>query len=275
MVVEINGSSEISQPKYWQRVGLRVREAWKMHQVSGQLAKGPDSWRNVPQHTLVQVARDGILGRWIGLPDSVISDAEMGSALHDYNKKQEITAIREANKTSVSPLAALRAEHERSEQLLRNAGFSEKVIRFAGSVGGDTPQLLEVQRILDQETISDEDWAFLIVHYIDDCSIGSDWVKPSEAGNSGRRINIIDYRERENRANPTYEKLGQEVTQELSKYPEFQGMSGLEVWSMISHRIEQRLAERIYEKRGETIERHLIPELVDKKIREEIALFAS
>ncbi len=255
--------------RFWANMGLSVRDGMKMHRLSGQLEKGPDSWRNVPQHCLVQVARAETLGRWVGLPDPLIADMKMGSFLHDFAKKQEITITREANTSGGSPLSAVNAEHEKSESLLRQVGFNNRIIRLAGSVGGLVPQLTETQRILDKTTLSDDELAYLIVHYVDDCSIGSDWVKPSVVDEDGS-INIIDYRARGLRANSTYNIISQEVTEELSGYPEFEGMDNIEAWSLVSHRIERRLAERISETTGETLDPYFIPELVDQKIREAI-----
>lgn len=259
-----------NKARFWARMGLSVREGITMHQVSGQMTKGPDTWRNVPEHCLVQVARTETLGRWVGLPDSLIAEMKVGSVLHDYHKKQEITATRQANQTGTSPLAAVNAEHKKSESLLKAAGFNDRIIRLATSAGGLVPQLVESHRILDKPILSDDDWAYLIVHYVDDCSIGADWVIPTLVGTDGKRVNIIDYRANALKANSTYSKISQEVTAELLAHPVFGGMTNLDAWSMTSHRIEQRLAQRISERTGEAIDPLTIPELVDQRIREAI-----
>ena len=262
-----NITQDSKATRFWASVGLKVKEGFKMHQKSGQLAKGPDSWRNVTKHCLVQVARTETLGRWLGLSGTLIDEMKLGAFLHDFDKKQEMIAIRQVNRTGASPLAAARAEYQKGEDLLRNAGFSSSVRRLASSAGGDAPQLIETQRILDKEGLSDEDMAYLIAHYVDDCSIGSDWVKPSKAEEDG---NIIEYRAKGNKANPIHERISQEITAELSRYPEFGGMNNVDAASLVSHQIEQRLAQRIKERTGEDIDPLTIPELVDQKIREAI-----
>lgn len=260
--------------QFWVRESLGVLSAMRMHRVSGQIEKDPETrnrpWGNVTEHCLVEAARVEVLGRWIGLPPSIITEVKVGAVLHDFSKKQEIIVTKEANTSGASLLSVLEAEHAKSGHLLKEAGFSDKIVRLSGSAGGLVPQLVESQRILDKPILSDDDWAYLLVHYIDDCSIGSDWVKLSTVEEGGERINIIDFRARGNKANPTYEKVSQEATQQLQEYPEFEGMSNIDASSFVSHQIERRLAERIYEKTGELVDPYLIPELIDQKIREAI-----
>lgn len=254
--------------RFWAGVGFRVREGMKMHQATGQLEKGPDSWRNVTEHCLVQVARSEALGRLIGLPEDLIEDMRMGSILHDFDKNQEITVTREADRRGESSLSAVRSENQRAEELLEAAGFSSRVRRLASASGVYAPQLIEAQRILDQKSLSDEDLAWLIVHYVDDCSIGTDWVL---RGQEGR--NIIDYRMEQNKAKADYAKISQEISRELSDHPKLGQMNLYDAAAFVSHQIEQRLVQRIKERTGEVVDPFTIPELVDQKIRESIEKF--
>lgn len=258
------GSERDRKVSYWQKVGLYVREGYKMHRVTGQLDRGPNNWRNVTEHCLVQVARSETLSRWIGLPEDMILNIRMGAILHDFDKKQEITVTLQANRTGMSPLAAVRAEEKKAEILLTTAGFNDRVRRLTSASGGDAPVLFEAQRILDQDTLSDDDLAFLIVHYVDDCSIGTDWVLPTQESR-----NIIDYRMQQNKAKIDYNIIGQEIACALSPHPKLGGMHNLDAASFVSHQIEQRLAQRIRETTGEEIDPLTIPETVDQKIREE------
>lgn len=162
---------------YWAKMALSVRNALLMHRVSDQMTKDPKTrerpWGNITEHCLVEVARVEVLGRWIGLPEDLVLDMKRGAILHDFPKRQEIEATREANQNGTSPLAAVKKVQAESEQILIDAGFDERVRRLA-SGSGYAPQIIEAQRILDKSFLSDDDWACLIVHYIDDCSIGSD-----------------------------------------------------------------------------------------------------
>ena len=136
-MIESQSGNQIEGQKrrYWAGVGFRVREGMKMHQATGQLGKGPDSWRNVTEHCLVQVARSEVLSRLVGLPEDLVEDMRMGAILHDFHKKHEITATRQANENGTSPLAAVRSEQKKSEDMLRAAGFISRVIRLASSSG--------------------------------------------------------------------------------------------------------------------------------------------
>lgn len=259
--------------RYWARVGFSVKEGIRIHQASGHLTKHSESlkraWGNVTEHCLVEVNRAEVLGRWVGLPDDLISDIKIAAVLHDFYKKQEITATRQANENRTSPLAAVRSEQKEAEKMLRTAGFSSRVIRLASSPGEDASQLIETKRILNQENLSDEDLAYLVCHYVDDCSVGSDWVRPSYTDGDGHRVNIIDYRAEENKSKPTYGKISEEIREELKGSP-FEGMNNHDVMALVSHQIEQRLVQRIKDRTGEVVDPLAIPELVDQKIRKDI-----
>lgn len=262
---ELISQEERQKRKYWANVGLRVRDGFRMHRVSGQLEKGIDSWRNVTEHCLVQVARVETLAKWVRLPEDLIADMKTAAVLHDFDKKQEIWATREAEKADNSPLAAYKAQAQESLSLLQKSGFSKRVIKLATSTGGHAAQLFDTKRILDQEELSDEDLAYLICHYVDDCSVGSDWVRP----------NIIDFRAEENKAKPAYVKISEEIGQELEGHPLFSGMNNHDAMAVVSHMIEQRLANIIAQKTGETVDPLEIPEMVDQRIRVAISKVSS
>lgn len=253
--------------RFWAGVGFKVREGIKMHQRTGQLRKGPDSWRNVTEHCLVQVARSEVLGRLIGLPENLMEDIRMGAMLHDFDKKQEITVTREANRRGDSPLFTVRIAHLRDDVLLESYGFNDNVRRLASASGIDAPQLVEAQSILDKKSLSDEDLAWLVVHYVDDCSIGSDWIQQGEKGK-----NIIDYRMEQNKTKVDYVKISQEISQGLVGHPKLGNMNLYDAGAFVSHQIEQRFAQRIKEKTGEDIDPLAIPQLVDQKIKESIEM---
>lgn len=262
-------SQEVQKRYYWMKQGLSVREGMKMHRVFGQLEKGPDSWRNVPQHCLVQVPRVGILGEWIGLPQDLIADMKMAADLHDYRKKQEIAAIKQAEANGSSTVRAVSEWSEESNRLLQEAGFNERTIIHAGSQGGQAFELLETKTILDKTNLDPEDLAYLVCHYVDDCSVGSDWVRPSYIDENGYRANIIDYRSEENKAKPAYRKISEEIGEEL-RGSSFEGINNHDAMAIVSHMIEQRLAQVITQVTGEVVDPLQLPELIDQKIREAI-----
>lgn len=113
--------------------------------------------------------------------------------------------------------------------------------------------------------------AYLICHYADDLSIGSNWVTPSRIDERGTRVNIIDDRAEGNKAKPEYTTISQEIGQELGQGdPMFVRMDTHDAMALVSHMIERRLTEIIRQKTGEVIDPLCLPELVDQKIREAI-----
>ncbi len=275
---ELENQSRINQRGYWLKIGLSIRDGLRMHQVTGQMYKDPDSgkrpWGNVTEHCLVQVARVETLGRLMGLPEELIADMRMGAVLHDFSKKQEIEATREADREGRSPLAAVKEKQVISEALMREKGISNRIIYLANSTGGYTPALIETKRILEKEELTDEDLAYLICHYADDLSIGSDWIVPNRVSRvdiTGKRVNIIDDRAEENKAKSTYFTIGKEIREELSvRCPEFTGMDHHDVMAVLSHQIERILSQTIVQRTGKAIDPLKIPELVDEGIRQKI-----
>ena len=256
---------------YWARMALSVRQGLAMHLVSEQMTKTPGTqerpWRNVTEHCLVEVARAEVLGEWLRLPKDLIMDIKLGAVLHDFSKRQEITVTRKANQNNDSPLDAVKVVQTKSDEMLITAGFNNRVRRLASASGGYAPQLVEAQRILDQSTLSNDDLAYLIVHYVDDCSIGADWVKSSQVDNHGKRINIIDYRTQGDKSKSDYRLIDQEIAVELANHPKLGGMNPHNAMAIVSRQIEERIAEHIIQRTGEDIDPLRIPELVDEKIR--------
>lgn len=272
-MIEVQPANQTGDQKtrYWASVGFRVREGFKMHQVTGQLDKGPDSWRNITEHCLVEVARAEVLGRWLGLPEGLIAEVRTAAFLHDYDKNREIAVNRAARAIGGPVYDALEEQAQESDDLLRSYGFNERVVRFASAAGGLAPQLFEVKRILDQPEITEDDWAYLLVHYVDDCSMESKWVPQNRVDETGRSVNVIDDRAEENKKKGAYAQITKENEDKLKGHPFFEGMNNFDAMAVVSHQIEQKLAQRIQEITGEVVDPLAIPELVDRKITEDIA----
>lgn len=291
-------SGDTKRTMYWFRVGLGVREGLRMHHVSGQILVDPDinaQYRqlrktpgvseeiktelrrkrrplgNITEHCLVQVARVKTLGEWLGLKEEVILDMKMGAILHDAFKIQEIMQMRAAEKRGESPLAASKAQSAEDDRILQGAGFNARTLWLANSSGGQAAAMLETQRILGKPVLSDEDYAYLINHIVDDCSVNFDCIRPSWTDPTGKQTNIIDFRAEESKSKPGYRKVSEEIVKELQDDPVLGGMNTYDAMAMVSHQIEQKLAAAIYSKTGEMVNPLAIPELVDRKIQQDIA----
>lgn len=262
-----SGPEEIKKRQYWFKVGLSVRKGFELHKLTGQLDEG---WRNIPEHCLVQVARVETLGKWLDLPVELVSDMKMAAFLHDFDKIKLVTALKRSLVTGESPLL-LENELEREKDKLLKLNFNARIARLAQSQGTHAPEMFECYRVLSQKRIENNYLAYLCNHYVDDCSISSNWVVKSKFDENGKLVNVIDIRAAGNKANPLYTKIDAEIEKQFEEHPFFKGMANPEAQAVISHLIEERLALEIKDRTGEYIEPIQLPELVDQKIRSAIS----
>ena len=132
---------------------------------------------------------------------------------------------------------------------------------ISGAVGHTS--LEETIRILAQNDFSDADLAYLAMHYIDDYTIGNDWVVSAEEVD-GKTVNAIDRRSEGSVTNPRYAKLYTEAMRR------FGGETLATVECRVAHDAEDALAKRIRNHRGITIDPVRLPEYVDEIIRQKI-----
>lgn len=245
--------------KYFTNIGLQMREALKLHKKAGlwERNNGKRDWGNVSEHCLVEVARVDVFAEKLNLPEDLKNDLKIAAALHDFFKKGEKEIV---TSEGLSWDSFEKASEESTRQM-REAGFSERVIRLANSVGHES--LLETESILKKESLSLEDISYLILHYVDDYTIGSDWVKPVEEIN-GKQVNNLDFRVNKNEANPRYAKLNEEGRKK------FAGETTFEAQRRIGHLVEEKLASIITEKIGLTITPKELPQFIDKEIQSKI-----
>lgn len=284
-----NLPDRVKKTIYWSRVGIGVRKGLKMHWQTGQLfppdkkaeylrlLKNPaipqevkmqsGPWRNITEHCLVQVARAETLARWIGLPEDVIKDIRTAEILEDYSKRREMEKTKKAE--GGSPLEAYKKHVKEASDQLREAGFSVRVIYFTNSPGGHVSELLKTREILEKKDLSANDWGYLIVHYIDDCSIDSDCILPMQTDPTGVQKNIVDFKSEQNKAKAAYGKILEEIGEEL-KGTVYEGRHNQDVMTELSHEIERRLARRIFKKTGIKVNPFSIPEIIDLRINESI-----
>jgi len=246
---------------YFGNLSRQTFNELKLHSQVGlwERVDGKRDWGNVSEHCLVEVARINVLGRALGLPEDVQKDLTKAAALHDFFKKgeKEIVVAR-----GLSWEAMEEAEAE-SEKRLQEAGFSERVVRLAGAVGHNSLQ--ETQRILAQDTFSADDTAFLVMHYVDDYTVNSDWVQPTEVQPDGRGINNLDRRMDKNEANSRYAILNEAGRQH------FNGETSFQAQRRIGHMVEGRLADLLTQQTGQSVEPLRLPEFVDDGIKAAIA----
>ncbi len=246
--------------RYFIRLGLSVREALKLHKKVG-LWERKDSkrdWGNVSEHCLAEAARVDVLADKLGLSDEIKRDLVVAAAVHDFFKKGE----KEIVSTEGLTWDSFEKATEESTRQMREAGFSERIVRLANAVGHDS--LKETETILKEEQLTQENTAYLVLHYVDDYAIGSDWADPAEMSSDCNKINSFDKRIDSNEANPRYARLN-EGGREY-----FNGETTFEAQRRIGHLVEEKLTTLLSEKTGQIIDPKELPQLIDAEIKKEI-----
>jgi hypothetical protein len=248
---------------FFRHLGFSVREALKLHKEAGLWAKkeGKRNWGNVSEHCLVEVARADVLADKLNLPEDIKRDLIIAAALHDFFKKGEQKIVSAEGLT----WASFEKASQESTRQMRETGFNERTIHLANSVGHGS--LLETENVLNKDSLSPEDIAYLVLHYVDDYSIGSNWANPNELSSDGNQINDLDRRMNKNEANERYAQLNQKG----KKY--FNGATTFGMQRRIGHLIEERLATLIAERTGQVIDVKNLPQLVDAAIKTKIEEF--
>lgn len=258
-MTEIPSSNfEAKKVQYFAKLGFQTREALKQHKIAG--LWGTD-WENVTKHCLVQVARGSELADALRLSTQIKKELMLAAQLHDVNKKDEITAARAAYEKKASVWEAFEQATQHKNAQLRVAGFSDAVIRLANAAPyGSIP---EAELLLNKEELEENDIAFLILHYIDDISIGDDWVKPA-AEEDNKTINQLDRRLRPPPTSTMHAQLNEEGR------IHFAGQTVWEAAYNVGRKIEERLAKMVSQEVGREINPRALPEFIDQKIKASI-----
>jgi len=247
---------ENKKTEFFVKTGLSVREAFKMHKEAGLWGEGEEDWRNVSEHCLVESARVSVLAEKLGLSEDIKKDLILSAALHDFFKKEEIKSY---EMEGMSWINYKKAEDKASE-LLKKKGFNDRIIRLVGSIGGIS--LAETESILKKDNLSQEDIAFLVLHYVDDYTSGSDWVQPSEITGDKKIINSLD--RRVSACVDRYSLLNEEGKSV------FNGESTYSVQLRVGHEVERRIASILNAKNNSDMIPEDLPYLIDQEIRAKI-----
>ncbi len=251
---------EHKKTQFFASLGFRVRDAITLHQQQGLLQKtdGTRDWGNVTEHCLVEVARVEVLAELLQLPEDVKRDLVMAAAAHDALKREELKLIAQ----HVSPWQGTIEASRMTERALREAGFSERVVRLAESVALEP--IPEVESILTQDEPGNDDAAFLVQHYVDAYTINNEWAKPAATTDDGHRRNDLDRRVDKNESNEKYRKVNEEGRQY------FNGETGYEAQRRVGHHVEQGLSRLIKKRTSIDINPLDLPEYIDNEIRKKI-----
>lgn len=251
---------DFKKREYFFKLGLQVREALKLHRANGlwERVGGERDWGNVSEHCLVEAARARAFADKFGFAEKTRDDLVMAAALHDFHKKQQ-KLITQANGLSLDSFLLAEGEEDR---LVKEAGFNDNVIRYLKSLGDNAMKGVEL--VVNQAELTEEDLAFLAMHYIDDYTINSDWALPAEINQQGNKVNNLDRRVDKNEANLQYQKLNEDSRRLYG------GETGYQVQRRLGHAVEARLAKALAEKSGQKIDPLDLPEIIDEQIKKRI-----
>ncbi len=222
---------EPEREAYFRKLLIAARTELKIHQDAGLWGEkgSKEDWRNVTEHCAVEAARVGVIGELVGLSPDVQQDLATAAWLHDAGKKEEL-ALARSNGMSFESFVI---SEQRARERLTTAGYSDRIVRLSTSVGVGV--LSETETILAKPSLSDDDTAFLIMHYIDDITSDSKSIRPAEFISDGTVINDLDRRIDKNQANQNYTRLNEEGKEHFS------GKSSFQMQREIGHKVEDRL----------------------------------
>lgn len=240
---------------YFVSLGRQAGEGFRLHKVAGLQDRNSDrekEWGNVSEHCLAEVARVDQFATLLQFPEDLRKDLKIAAAAHDFFKKGEKEIVGKILTWDRFEKASAEAT-----QKMQKAELNERVIWLVNAVGHGS--LSETQEILEKEELTPEDIAFLVMHYVDDYTIGSEWVEKAEVLPGGQIVNALDRRVAKNRKNEQYIVLDEEGR----RY--FDGETTFTMQERIGHQVEDRLSALVG--KGEAKD---LPMFIDAKIREAI-----
>lgn len=252
---------ELQKRRYFANTAVKVKSAFKMHKGEGlwERVDGKRDWGNVSEHCLVEVARGQIFADLLGFSPDLSRELMLAAGLHDFFKKGE----KEIATASGLSWEAFDEAGRKSSEKLQEAGFSPRVVRLSGSVGHTS--LSETEDILKKETLTQDDEAYLAMHYIDDYTVNAEWAAPASIDSDGKKVNEIDKRIDRNAANERYAKLNEEGRQH------FNGETAFQAQGRIGHLVEERLAQVINARNNLSVAPLDLPEYIDGLIKAKIS----
>lgn len=228
---------ELSKEKtrYFSKLALEnlksARLLWA-GEALGKNRQGLDIWRNVSEHTLVQTAGCGELGRALNLPEESVRKLELAAMGHDWDKKYQSTGLRAINQRITSGQLTeeeagkvkydfFEQSEEHSVQGMRQKGIPEDIIRIASADGHPA-----LPRMMDPNCTIEEK----ILHYVGSITDESNIVPLDQ------RVDNLERNERYKAMN----EYGRQV-------PWTGGKTLYELQREVGHQIEKELVARLLE----------------------------
>ncbi|MFA6524247.1 MAG: hypothetical protein WC264_02645 [Candidatus Paceibacterota bacterium] len=249
---ELKTKSEFEQKKskYFISLGFRVREVLELHKLYNLWGEKDtkEDWRNVSEHCLVEVGRVKKFAEILNFSEETKNNLILAAGVHDFYKRYEVEETAKAGRTWDS---YEKVSKEGTEKMYK-AGLSPKVIYLANAPGHYSS--LAVMEVLNHQKLSENDIAFLVMHYVDDYTIGSDWAKKGQ----------LELRIQHNEANSQYTILNEEGR----RY--YNGKTTFETQREVNKIVAEKLLFFLQENSQNITDSEDIPLFIDEKIKEEI-----
>jgi hypothetical protein len=259
-------SSDKSKTRYFSHLAGSLKSAMRLHYEQGLWERTPEGtrdWGNVTEHCLVEAARVGVMADQLGLQPETKRDLQLAAGLHDFYKKGEVQLMKARGLSWESYDEA----GQKSTEIILAAGFSERVAYLASSVGHST--LNTTEALVTKPDLTEDDKAYLAMHYCDDYTVDAQWALPAEADGFGNRINDLDRRMDKNNANKRYEVINEAGREH------FNGERSYDAQRRVGHLVEDRLAGLMGEQMGIAFDPIDLPVVIDNQIRADIVGFVA
>lgn len=222
---------------YWQQRSLSHLREMRAAKLAGLFPK-KEGWRNVVEHELVEAEAADVLGEAVGLAEIERKSLYSSALLHDVYKRREREAFKQKG------AEAAQETDEKQAAFLESLGYTKEVAELTQLAGGySLAHFLEDPSTENLVLKKDLPLADLILHYVDDITLGSDLVPLKE------RIAYVKekYKEEDEKGKELYGgRLPSDVSYEVSRQiqKKLAGIIGVDAETLpnwIKRKIEERI----------------------------------
>lgn len=189
----------IGKTGYFARLAARNLSSAKQLRTGGVLGKGPDIWRNVSEHTLVQTAACDILAEELGLAQDSRKNLGLAAMAHDWDKKFQTIGLKKINgqvesgEVSEEEGGKLKFDffeesEEHSVEGMRKNGIPEQIIKIASADGHPA-----LPRMTDPSVTIEEKVLHYVGSIVDENDIGPLDVRIDKLESNARYSMMNDY----------------------------------------------------------------------------------
>ena len=178
--------------KFFIKLAKETRDVLLMHEKYGLWEKDESGqkWTNVSEHCLLEAARAEVFSEILKFSDEVKDDLKKTATLHDFFKRKE----REITLQNGDEWENVKKSEELADKEITKMNLDIEIVNLLGAVGSRSFAKSDVILKKVINNLYEKDIAFLVMHYIDDYTIGDEWVKPATINALGVKINDLDRR---------------------------------------------------------------------------------